>query len=267
VFELNNSNSIKTKITFVKTTAMKVPILFCVTAIIFVSSPINAQQAQELPLISVSGSAEVKVAPDEIWFNAGVETMDPKLENAKRASDERIANVLQFLKNQGINEKDVQTDFTGVEPGYDLKISKTNPVSYTVRRSIGIKLRDVAKFDAVLSGLLANGMNHINSVDFRTSELRKHRDKARAMAIRAAREKADALAKEMGIKLGKVHNISANDSGGWWSWSGGSWWGSYRGSAMQNVSQNAGAPETAEGTLALGQISVTATVNVSFLIE
>lgn len=227
----------------------------------------KAQSSQQLPQITVSGSAEVKVAPDEIHFNAGVETISPKLNEAKRQNDERITKVLQFLKSEGLPEKNIQTDFASVDPTYDTKISKIDPTAYVVRRAIGIKLTDVAKFDSILSGLLENGVNHLNGIEFRTSELRKHRDAARAMAIRAAREKADALAKEIGVKRGKVQNINASEYGGWWSSSGAGWWGS-RGSPMQNVSQSAAVgPEGAEGTLAVGQISVTATVNVSFLIE
>ena len=233
----------------------------------FVACSVFAQSTQPLPQITVSGSAEIKVAPDEIQFNVGVETRSPKLEDAKHENDERVSKVLQFLKTAGIPEKRVQTDFVSIEPTFDNRVSRVSPVIYVVRKGIGVRLDDVTKFEAVLTGLLTNGATHINGIEFRTAELRKHRDAARAMAIRAAREKADALAKEMGIKRGRVHNISANEFGGSWSWSGGSWWGSYRGSAMQNVSQNAGGAETGEGTVSLGQINVTATVNVSFLIE
>jgi len=56
--------------------------------------------------------------------------------------------------------------------------------------------------------------------------------------------------------------------GGWWSWSGGYWRSRGGGGMQQNVVQNAGvASEATEGTLSVGQISVSATVNVSFLIE
>jgi uncharacterized protein YggE len=97
--------------------------------------------------------------------------------------------------------------------------------------------------------------------------MRKHRDTARAMAIRAAREKADAMAAELGVKRGKVYNITVNDWGGWSGWSGG-YWGGRGGAMFQNSVQSVGgAPEPTDNTLSIGQISVSASVNVSFLIE
>jgi len=224
------------------------------------SSTWSQTTAPPPPQITVSGFAEVKVAPDEIHFSVGVETRSDKLDDAKRQNDDRVAKVLQFLKGQGIKEKDVQTDFMNVEPNYDSKVSRSEATVYVVRKTSGVRLTDVTKFDAVLAGLLTNGVNHVNGIDFRTSELRKHRDAARAMAIRAAREKADALAAELSVRRGKVYSINATEGGGWWS--------SRSAGMSQNVVQNAGGGSAeSEGTLSIGQISVMATVNVSFLIE
>lgn len=234
-------------------------------AALSLSSAWSQTGAPPPPQITVSGSGEIKVAPDEIHLSAGVETRSDKLDEARRQNDERVGKLLQFLKGQGIKEKDIQTDFMSVEPNYDSKISRSEAAVYVVRKTIGVRLTDVTKFDAVLSGLFAAGVNHINGIEFHTSELRKHRDAARAMAIRAAREKADALAAELGVKRGKVYSINATEGGGWWSASG----GYLAARAMsQNVVQNAGGgSDETGGTLSIGQISVTATVNVSFLIE
>ena len=65
----------------------------------------------------------------------------------------------------------------------------TQPVYYIVRKTIGIKLTNISGFDGVLSGLITNGVNNVQGIDFRTSELRKYRDKARTLAIQAAKEK------------------------------------------------------------------------------
>src|SRR4030095_3981219 len=97
------------------------------------------------------------------------------------------------------------------------------PPTCVVRKSIQVKLTDIEAFEALLTGLLTNGVNNVHGIEFRTSQLRKHRDTARAMAVRAAKEKADALASELGVKCGKVYSIDANDAGGWWSPSGSYW--------------------------------------------
>jgi len=228
----------------------------------------HSQDPTQPPLISVSGSAEIKVVPDEVRLSVGVETRDAKLDEARRENDERISKALGFLKGSGVKDKDVQTDFISVEPTYDSNVSRTKPVIYVVRKSIEIKLTRIDTFEGLLTGLLTNGISNVHGIDFRTSNLRKHRDAARAMAIRAAKEKADALASELGVKRGKVHSINASDWGGWWSGSGSYWGGRGGGGMYQNVAQNAGgSAETTDGTLSVGQISVSASVNVSFLIE
>jgi len=248
---------------------MKTHLILAFAALNLSLTPAFSQApAQQPPIITVSGSAEVKVAPDEIYLRVGVETRHENLESAKRENDERVAKALAFLKASDVKAKDVQTDFISIVPTYDNNASWTKPVTYVVRKSIEVKLTKIESFEGILTGLLTNGVNTVHGIEFRTSQLRKHRDAARAMAIRAAKEKAEAMAAELGVKCGKVYSITANDWGGWWS-SSGSYWGGWSGGGMvQNVVQNAGgASEAMDDTLSVGQISVSATVNVSFLIE
>src|ERR1039458_5415063 len=103
------------------------------------------------PMISVSGSAEVKVVPDEIYLRVGVETRDPNLKEAEKQNDERIAKALVFLKANEIKGKDVQTDYVEVEPYYPSSGSwqSTKEQSYAVRKSIEIKLTQINKFEAI----------------------------------------------------------------------------------------------------------------------
>jgi uncharacterized protein len=249
---------------------MKTPLFLLLVSIALPATRGLAQFNPQPPQINVSGSAEVKVAPDEIRISVGVETRHENLDEATRQHDERMKTALGFLKTSGVPDKNVQTDFINVQPEYDSNVSRVKPVVYIVRKSIGIKLTTVTNLEPVLTGLLKHGANYIHDIDFRTTQLRKHRDQARALAIRAAREKADAFARELGVTCGKPININASEWGGWWSSSGSNWgWGGRNYSAQsQNTVQNMGGSSDSAGeTLSIGQISVSATVNVSFLIE
>jgi uncharacterized protein YggE len=231
-------------------------------------SLVAAQPAQPpQATISVSGTAEIRVAPDEINLRLGVETRDRELDEAVKQSELRTAAVLKFLKESGIESKDVQTDYIEIQPQYntDRRMQQIVPEYYQVRRNLGVRLRQVAKFDAVLAGVLRNGANQVHSIDFRTTELRKHRDAARQQAIRAAKEKATALASELDATVGKPRNINEQTGGGWSSWSGRS--DPFSSAMMQNVSQAPASGEPPEGNLAVGMISITATVHVTFALE
>jgi len=199
-------------------------------------------QAPLPPQINVTGSAEVKVAPDEIHLSLGVETRHETMEEAKRQNDERMAKVLAFIKRSGVADKDVQTDFLSVEPVYDHDVSRTKATFYTVSKSIEIRYVEIKGFENFVTGLLTNGVTTIQGIDFRTTQMRKHRDTARAMAIRAAREKADAMAAELGVKRGKVYNITAND---WSGWSGAS--AGWRGGRGASSPARASRPAAARG--------------------
>lgn len=233
--------------------------------------------AADSPSISVTGAAEIKVPPDEVLLNVGVESRAIALADAKRANDADVAKALAFLRASGVADKDVQTDYVNIEPRYPYDnaaklVTRLQPEYFVVRKSIGVRLTRVGAYEEVLAGLLANGAQYVHGVEFRTSQLRKHRDAARALAIRAAQEKADALARELGVRRGAVRAVSESYSGGWWRGSG--WWGNTGGGQMmQNVVQQAGGDDEAgagageDGTLAVGQISVNATVSASFAIE
>src|SRR5512132_3020451 len=68
--------------------------------------------------ITVSGSAQVKVAPDQVELLLGVETFDAALETAKHDNDLRMNRVLAALKGEKIASRFVQTDNISVEPHY-----------------------------------------------------------------------------------------------------------------------------------------------------
>jgi len=231
--------------------------------LVMAASPLAAQT----PSISVSGTAEIRVAPDEVNLRLGVESRDVKLDEAVKQNETRTAAVLKFLKDAGIDAKDIQTDFIEIQPQFnsDRREQQIVPNFYLVRRNLGVRLRKVDQFDTVLAGTLRSGVNYVMGIEFRTTELRKHRDAARQQAIRAAKEKAVALASELDAKVGKPVTIHEQTGGGWWGWSGSPW--SHGNAMIQNTIQSQPGGDPGEGNLSVGQISVTATVNVTFQLE
>ena len=215
--------------------------------------------------ITVTGEAEVKVPPDEVILTLGVETWDKDLAVAKRRNDEIVTRVLKVAESHGVAPQHVQTDFVSIEPRY--KLGNYEPgdfIGYFVRKTIVITLKDITAFEELLSDALEAGVTHVHGIEFRTSELRKHRDAARALAIRAAREKAIALAGELDQEVGRPNDIREEYNG--WRSPYNSWWGGGWGApgATQNVIQESGVPQGMDSTLAPGQISVSARVTVSF---
>ena len=228
------------------------------------ASSLARAEAPEPRLITTSGDADVKVMPDRIEFTLGIETRDKDLMVAKKQNSERLKKTMAMLHKLGIDNKHIQTDYISIDPHYNWSHSIT-PEIYVVSKTLAISLRELSKFEALLTSVLQAGVNHVHSIDFRTNDLRKHRDRARAMAIRAARDKAVALAKELGQKVGRPHTIRV-DANNWWGPR--RWWGSRYAGQSQNIAQAAGPGGPSEtGGLSLGQITVSASVTVSFELE
>jgi hypothetical protein len=231
------------------------------------------QQTPQLALITVSGQAEVKVAPDEVVFNLSVVKLDKDLQAAKEQNDQSVRRIMELARKYNIAAQDVQTDYLSVEPKYreERRPQTGNLVSepvevkrifegYQVSKSVVIRLRDISRFESFLSDIIRAGIDRVGEVEFRTSEMRKYRDQARALAMRAARDKAVALTKEIGQTVGRAYNIREE--------------GYVYGSSTSNTSVYSSTVMTEGGstaafdeestTIAPGMITVTARVTVSF---
>ena len=215
-----------------------------------------AQNVPDRPLVTVSGQAEVLVVPDEVVFNLRVTTLEKDLVMAQRRNDEVVKKVLALARSYQVPPELVQTDYISVNEHYSSEEATRKPsvfLGYNVTKKIAIVLRDVSKAERMLSDIFASGVTRIDSVDFRTTQSRKFRDQARALAIKAAQEKASAFARELGQSIGKAYSITEEGRGP---------------AGLANFSNTAGSVigsyEDDSNTIALGQISVTARVLVSF---
>jgi uncharacterized protein YggE len=173
------------------------------------------------------------------------------------------------LRSLGIEEKDIATDWYTIEPLYE-DYDSLRIKGYRIHNIIEVTLRDVTKSNDAIVAAFQAGANQVVDVQFYTSELRKYRDQARELAMKAAREKAEALSSAAGAEVGCVLTINENTysnfyHGGWW------WYGynSNQNLWAQNVVQNVApaggeSPTLEDGPLNAGQISIRAEVNASF---
>jgi uncharacterized protein YggE len=217
--------------------------------------------------INVTGDAEIKVVPDQVVLRLGVEVHSRLLDEARQENDKRVRAILAAAARAGVQSEDMQTDF--IQLGMQYKNDGLTLDYYYTRKSVVLILHDIKRMEETLAAAVDAGATHIHGVEFETTKLRQYRDQARALAVKAATEKARDMAAAAGLKIvGGPIGISSSNYGGQ-SWYGSGWggWGGSRGMA-QNVSMDAGSGYGAgSGTVALGRISVTANVSMQFRIE
>ena len=235
-------------------------LLVAVVAVTLAAQPRTfADDKPEPRVVTVAGEAEVNVSPDEVVFDLTVSTFNRELRVAKTQTDERLRNVIALAKRYGVADADTQTDYINLTPRYRGDNEARTLLGYSVRKDLVLTLRDVTRAEGLLSELLDSGVTRINTVSFRSSQMRKYRDQARDLAMRAAREKAAALAGAVGQKIGKAYSIEEEAP--------------TRSYASQNVMSNnsvsfdSDSSSASEGTLALGLIKISARVTVKFELE
>ena len=243
----------------------RIALVFILFAVLFLLSV--SSMAEEIRRIHVNGEADVKVEPNEVILSFGVETIDKDMDIAKKKNDEIVKKSIQVCLNHNIEKKYIQTENITIEPSYENYYKKENFLGYTVRNSIVVTLKDISKFEAVLTDILKSGVTNIHGINFRNTEFKKYREEARRLAILAAKEKAEKLCTELEMKLGKPIKI---DEGANYNpryrYSSEFWGGGYDRGMSQNVIQNVGGDvrEYDLETLAVGKISIKANVSVEF---
>lgn len=236
---------------------MKNIITFLFTLVL--TSAAIAQGYDPRRTISVSADGEIKVSPNEVIINFAVETNNDDLDAARAENDKKVSAVIALCKKLGVEEKHIQTDYLTVEPRYDHYVdnnrSQRKFLGYYMTKNITVSLRDVSKFEKLIADALRSGTNYIRGINFQSTDAKEYREKARILAIKAAKAKAEALASELGQKVGKPITISESSYGA----------PVYR-KAMANMAFN---DESSGGgeVIALGQIEIRATVNVTFELE
>jgi uncharacterized protein len=219
--------------------------------------------------VQVSGTAVINVTPDRALIQLGVQSNGGTPETVEAVNSASIQRVINAVRSLGVEPKDIATDWYVIEPVYE-DYDSLYIKGYRIHNVVAITLRDVSKTSKVIAAALQAGANQVVNVDLYTSELRKYRDQAREMAMKAAAEKAQALAGAVGAKTSCVLTINENSSSFYNGW----WYGrnqnqnQWTQNAIQNAAPNGGSSTNAEAeTVSLGQISVRAEVGVTFSLK
>lgn len=185
--------------------------LFLVVAILFSGILLAQQQPNG---IFVNGEGTVTVVPDEVLLQVYIQEEASSAQKVKENTDKVMNEVLKYLKDKKIPQKNVQTEYVRLRKNVQSKYNVPNAVNFYASQSISILLTDVSKYDEITQGLLELGINGIDNVQFKSSELEKYEAEARLKAINDAKEKAQAYAKALEVKVGTpilISETSANN--------------------------------------------------------
>ena len=207
-------------------------------------------------LLNVTGTGNVYLQPDVAYINIGVHTELATAAEAVADNNLQTQQVIDALKTFGLKETDIRTAYFSIYPSvqYDPQTSERRGTTYVVDNSVYVTVRDIEKLGDLLDATLSAGANSVNSIQFDVEDKSAATKEARDAAVKDAAQQANELAAAAGITLGELQRIdfyssvppqvfSAYGKGG------------------------GGGAEAASVPIQTGQLSITATVSVSYEIK
>jgi uncharacterized protein YggE len=209
-------------------------------------------------IISASGSGEVMATPDISTVIFGVQTQNQDVKVAQQENAKITDGMISALAAAGIPREDIKTVGYTISPVYE----NTNlPFGqrvqyYQVTSSVQVTIRDVNRTGEIIDIAVANGANQVNSIVFSLSKERESllRSEALTLAVTNARNDADTVARATGVTITGVQSVSV---------------GLVYVPVYYDNRLAAGAAEakTVPTPIEPGQLSVTAQVSISYLIQ
>lgn len=160
-------------------------------------------------IISVSADAKVSAPPDIASLSFGVTS--GRQTTAKAATQliaKNMTAILAAVKEQGVEEKDIATESFYLNPVYDYTQNGQIPRGFEATQSLRVKVRNLDSIGDVLTAATNAGANQAGGVSLSVDNPDSLKIEARAMAIEKAQVKAKALAKDLGMSLGKMTGFS-----------------------------------------------------------
>jgi uncharacterized protein len=177
------------------------------------SSALAHDEAQKRT-ISLVGTGAIKTTPDKVDISTGVTSEAISAREALDKNTGAMTKVVEALKGEGIDPKDIQTTNFSVGPIYEQKADGRAPVvvGYRVSNQVRITLHDTGKLGVILDKVVTLGANQIDSIEFGVEEPEALKDEARKLALKNVTDNAKLYAEAAGVGLGPVLSISEEES-------------------------------------------------------
>jgi uncharacterized protein YggE len=240
--------------------------LFLLAETISVAKNFGRPGAPATDTVTVQGSGQATLPPDVARISFTVQNTAPAIIDAQAATTKQANAAIDFVKGQGIAEKDIKTLSYNISPEY----SYPNPCTrgeacptyggapkitgYTVSETIQVTVRNLTSVGALLGGLGGKGVQNVQGPAFALDDATAGYDAARADAIKKAKTQAALLASQLGVRLGKIVNFSESSGYG----------GSMYNLGMMSAKSVDAAPEV---TVPIGENTYTASVSVTYEIR
>lgn len=163
--------------------------------------------------ITVSGEGEALAVPDIGQFSFSVNASAADAATAQEESASKVNSILDYLKKQGVADKDIKTQHYNLNPKYRYEervcaagVSYCPPGEriadgFDVTQTVAVKIRQTDTSGKLIAGVGELGATNISGLNFTIDDRDALKAEARAAAITDAQDKAQILAQQLGVKI------------------------------------------------------------------
>jgi uncharacterized protein len=191
-----------------------------IATLVAVAPLVSAQtipvQPQANTGISVVGQGIVLADPNVARITLGSEVFNQSLAQAEAEAARQMDAVISKLKASGIADSDIRTTAFNINPQYDQGNQNNQPTlrGYQVQNLVEVRTTNVAGLGALLDDAVSSGATRVFGISFESDNMEALKNQARDQAMTNARAKADQLARDAGVALGRPITIEESDTGG-----------------------------------------------------
>jgi uncharacterized protein len=191
-------------------TKILVPIIVLIATIGLSACSASIQLGQTQPrTISVNGNAQVILAPDIAYVSIGVHSEAKTAAEAVASNNAQTQAVIDAIKAQGVDEKDIQTtNFSVYQQEKFSPSGESLGTFFMADNTVYVTMHDITKIGDILDAAISAGANNIYGITFDVQNKEAALASGRDQAMADAQAQAEQLAKAAGATLGDVQNIS-----------------------------------------------------------
>ena len=151
--------------------------------------------------ITVFGAGEVSTAPDRAVIVTGVTTTSEQVAEAQEENAALISSIVSSLHSLGIPPEDIQTTDYRIEENVRYENNVKIFLGYKVTHLLKVYVEPVSEAGSAIDAAVASGANVVSDIRFELKDPTIVYQKALAIAIKDAEQKAKTIAHTLHIPL------------------------------------------------------------------
>ena len=188
--------------------------VFCILAAALLAMfPLQPAFAMEPPVLSVQGTGQARLAPDQAGLSLSVVTEGQSAQEVQAENARKMQAVTEAVKGLGVEDRFIRTSNISMQPRYDYKNGERKLKGYTATNTLRIEVKDLSKLGRIIDRSLNAGANKVDALEFGLQAPERLQQLALRNAVADARSKAEVIAGALGKRIVGLRQVAEENSG------------------------------------------------------